>query len=327
MIVGAGIIGLYTVFELLQKGESPSHITVIAQHLPGDQSINYASPYAGAYFNPFADDVSFPKHTYKNFDRIDEFLGYGESGIKRTFTEEHFSEDLLHEDLAAVDFLPDLSLAKSTKPQCFLKVLFTGITFNPPLFIAKLMHKFEKLGVRFIQRRLNSLEEAFEGLPKKAVFNCSGLGAKQLANDSTVFLTRGQVVVIRAPHVDKVVSSWTQNASTYIIPRPFSNTHEVVLGGFYQPHVFDANTYKVEVDDILQRTTELYPEILANNPMELLEILRVVAGSRPSREEGVRIERENTLLGPILHNYGAGGQGYICGLGMAHKNVLLLSLV
>ncbi|KGK35098.1 hypothetical protein JL09_g5752, partial [Pichia kudriavzevii] len=72
-------------------------------------------------------------------------------------------------------------------------------------------------------------------------------------------------------------------------------------------------------EDILRRTTELFPEIL-DRP---LEIIRVAAGLRPSRHGGVRIEVENVEEKLLVHNYGASGYGYQAGLGMAQKAVSL----
>lgn len=284
----------------------------------------YASPYAGAYFNPFADDLSFPRYTYTHYDEFIDFLQSEQPGTDKTWTEEHFSESLNEEDVSGVrQFIPDLSIGHSDKPGCSLVVTFTGITFNPPLLTANLVKRFKELGVKFIRKKLSSLDEAFGGGRKKAVINCSGLGSQILANDDTVFPTRGQVVVIRAPHIKKVVTAWTPEDSTYVIPRP--NSHEVVLGGFYQPHRFDPNTYGDESDDILRRTLSLCPEILLQNDISSRpEIIRQVAGARPSRSGGVRIDRENAPLGPIIHNYGAGGLGYICSLGMAHRSVKLM---
>lgn len=79
----------------------------------------------------------------------------------------------------------------------------------------------------------------------------------------------------------------------------------------------DGSTYSYETDSILQRTKGLSTELAQAEP----EILAVVAGLRPSREGGARIERESLLISEesrvIVHNYGAGGTGFQAGYGMA----------
>ncbi|EDK45529.1 hypothetical protein LELG_03708 [Lodderomyces elongisporus NRRL YB-4239] len=120
--------------------------------------------------------------------------------------------------------------------------------------------------------------------------------------------------------------SWGEREPTYIIKRPFSND-QLILGGYYQKDDWTPDVLLEQTQDILQRTTKLLPKILTDNPhgnkIEDLEILRVVAGLRPGRHGGARIEREKFGGKLLIHNYGASGYGYQAGFGMAHKAVLL----
>ena len=120
---------------------------------------------------------------------------------------------------------------------------------------------------------------------------------------------------------------WGKDEPTYIIKRPFSHD-QLILGGFYQKGDWTSDTLKAQTDDVLKRTTTLFPKILNDNPhgnkIEDLEVIRVVAGLRPGRHGGTRIEKEKFDEGKVLvHNYGAGGYGYQAGLGMAYKAVQL----
>lgn len=325
LTISAGIIGLYTVFELIQRNVEPSSIAIIAEHLPGDQSIYYCSPFAGGYFTPILDDesIGYARYTYENLDKLKQFLGGAGCGIGRAETIEHSKDPIgvrLREQLA---FIPDLEVGKSSVAECVEYIRFNGIVFNSPLLTNNMLEKFKLLGVTVTRKKLKSLLEI--EIPQAIIFNCSGLGAYDLVNDPKVFSTRGQVIVVRAPHIKKVTLAWTADAATYVIPRPDSKTHEVFLGGFYQPYRLDANTYGSESEDILARVTKLCPEILLENAngssIEDLEVLRTAAGARPTREGGVRIEKEETKYGTVIHNYGACGTGYLCGLGMAAKSL------
>lgn len=83
----------------------------------------------------------------------------------------------------------------------------------------------------------------------------------------------------------------------------------------------DGSTYAAETESVLQRAKGLSEDLRAEEP----EILGVVAGMRPSREGGARVEREQILVGgqrrALVHNYGAGGTGFQAGYGMAIEAV------
>ncbi|KAK3214269.1 hypothetical protein GRF29_28g2534850 [Pseudopithomyces chartarum] len=49
LVIGAGVIGLQTANDLLDAGYK---VTILAKHWPGDESIEYASPWAGAIWRP-----------------------------------------------------------------------------------------------------------------------------------------------------------------------------------------------------------------------------------------------------------------------------------
>ena len=55
--------------------------------------------------------------------------------------------------------------------------------------------------------------------------NASGLGAKQLVPDDTMFPVRGQTVLVKG----EVKYAKTMNENRYVIPRPESGT--TILGG------------------------------------------------------------------------------------------------
>lgn len=45
IVIGAGVTGLTTSLALKRKGYK--NVTIVAKHIPGDNSIEYTSPYAG----------------------------------------------------------------------------------------------------------------------------------------------------------------------------------------------------------------------------------------------------------------------------------------
>lgn len=353
-IVGAGIIGLYTAYVLTELEKIPgSQICVVAKYLPGDQSAGgYTSPWAGGNWSCISpnDDATifYDKFTYKNLEKLqkslleffsdknDEWLG-----LSRRPSREFWDWTPDKKKIASLSsYLDDyrvltqaeLDEIKPTAPK--FGIAFKTWNFNCPVFLQNVSTFLkEKHHIKFVKQELTHLAQATSfvnpqsaGNDKHLLFNCTGLGARELGGvkDHKVYPTRGQVVVIKAPHINENCVRWGKDYATYIIPRPGKNK-ELVLGGFLQVDNFNAqDTSQAETDDILKRTLTLLPKI-GKAPGDL-EIMRVAAGLRPSRYGGPRIEKEvksDDAGLTIVHNYGASGYGYQGGLGMSYRAVKL----
>ncbi len=197
-----------------------------------------------------------------------------------------------------------------------LEVVFSGSTFfiRGTRYLPWLMKKIRNHGGLIVKRKLQSLDElsAYD-----VVINCTGLGARLLVGDRTVYPTRGQTVVVKAPEVTKFFQIHRNQSSE----RLYAYLHKdcAVLGGTAEPDnwstVPDPNTTK----DILERCCQVDP------CLREAEVLESVACLRPSRESGVRLEVEDTPTGPvIIHNYGHGSQGIILSWGCAKEAVQLV---
>ncbi|KAF5105152.1 hypothetical protein DV451_000068 [Geotrichum candidum] len=334
VIVGAGIIGLYTAFILTRRnGGKGDHITVLAQHFPGDQSINYTSPWAGGNFSIISGDdpksLLMDKLSFQNLtDIFNEFGDNPAAGLARLPTTELWAEKPPSDRKvnSLKEYVPDLHIMSPEElpsHACF-GLQYTTFNFFSPKFIGFLKDYLSDHGVTFVRRELAHIDEAFTYDPStEAVFNATGIGARNLPGvaDEKVYPTRGQIVVVRAPQIQQNATYWSPSENTYIIPRPHSGGL-VVLGGYLQKNNWNGDTLNYESVSILERTRRLLPDLLKPGTFE---IIRDVAGLRPSREGGVRIEREDRADGKILiHNYGAGGTGYQAGYGMALTAVNLL---
>lgn len=212
-------------------------------------------------------------------------------------------------------------LPKSELPEgAKFGVRYQTYNFNCPVVLVTFKKYLESKGVTFTRKTVSDLSDGFGGDDCKVLFNATGLGARTLGQveDKRCYPTRGQVVVVRVPSVRENRVRWGTDYATYIIPRPGSGGH-VVCGGFLQKNRYTASTFADESEDIIRRTTELMPELKG------AEIVRDAAGLRPSRDGGVRIERQVDQLGrTIIHDYGAGGAGYQSGYGMAKHAISLL---
>lgn len=196
-------------------------------------------------------------------------------------------------------------------------ISFTAVTIFAPTHCKHLKSLLtQEYGVRFERKRLPSLSSAFELYPSaKIVFNCVGGAAETFpgVKDTKCFPTRGQILIAHAPKVSCCMARHGRDYGTYVIPRPNSGG-QVVLGGYQQKHISTGDTFGGETDSIRERTGRLLPALLDDD----VHIMAQLAGLRPSREGGARVEREEVGSGrAVIHNYGAGGTGYQAGIAMS----------
>lgn len=147
------------------------------------------------------------------------------------------------------------------------------------------------------------------------VVNYTGLGAKELANDPTLYPIRGQLVKIsEKPGIPYVsadsMESATSDEATYIFPR----RNDIVLGGTAVAGDFSQEWDEVLGDRLIARCKKLVPALGEVN------VLEKVVGLRPGRET-IRLEHD----GSVIHNYGHGGAGYTVSWGCANAVLELVN--
>ncbi|KAL6355633.1 hypothetical protein LRP88_11236 [Fusarium phalaenopsidis] len=323
VIIGAGIIGLDTALVLSEQGYG-RHITVVAEHLPGDTSVTYTSPWAGCNFSAISGaDLNALKWDHAGYLYLSKLADNPtETFVRRTPSTELWDEAVPHDKIKAMsEYLEDFKIVPNEDLPAGVQagVSFTTFTINAPRHLQYLVERLKsQYGVRFVRQRLPSIHAGFDSLNTSIVFNCIGNAALSLpgVQDTKCYPTRGQVLLTRAPWVQSNIMRHGKDYETYVIPRPESNGN-VILGGYMQKGCSDGSTYSYETDSILERTKELSQELGQRNP----EVLAVFAGLRPSREGGARVEREHVSIAGkdriIVHNYGAGGTGFQAGYGMA----------
>ncbi|UKZ74927.1 hypothetical protein TrVFT333_002597 [Trichoderma virens FT-333] len=310
VIVGAGIIGLDVALVLAERGLGP-FITVIAEHLPGDTSANYTSPWAGCNFSGIsgtdANAIKWDRLGYAHLTKLASEQG-DEAYIRRTDSIEYWDEHVPHDKIKAIsEYLEDLQFkeipSQELPPGVRFGISFTTLTLNAPKHI-----------------EFPTIQAAYASPTTKVVINCTGVAAKTLpgVEDAKCYPTRGQVVLVKAPRVKRNIMRHGRDYETYVIPRPGTDGH-VILGGYMQKGVNDISTYSYETESIVSRCLKLCPEL------QPFDVIASFAGLRPSREGGARIEREEIVVDGkkkvLVHNYGAGGTGYQAGYGMALEAV------
>lgn len=73
---------------------------------------------------------------------------------------------------------------------------FGTFVIEQKYYMRYLTRKLTELGVKFVQRRVENLQE-ITSMGFDCVVNCSGLGASVVAGDSTMYPIRGQVLRVK----------------------------------------------------------------------------------------------------------------------------------
>jgi glycine/D-amino acid oxidase-like deaminating enzyme len=101
------------------------------------------------------------------------------------------------------------------------------LIIEPPIYLRALLDDFRAAGGALVIRRFASLNDVAK-VPERAVFNCTGLGARTLVGDTEVRPARGQLLVLEPqPDVDY---SLYHGDFYYMVPRKDG----VVLGGTFE---------------------------------------------------------------------------------------------
>ena len=191
-------------------------------------------------------------------------------------------------------------------------LVIDGFGIDPPIYLRYLIDRFEAAGGAVELARVDRPEE----VDGDVVVNCSGLGARELVGDESMFPIRGQVVAVADPGIERGIADESDpDRIAYIYPR----TTEIVLGGTRTVGAVDPVPTPVIAERILADAAVLDPRLA--EPTVLAE--RV--GLRPGRPE-VRLEAGRLADGrPIVHDYGHGGAGYIMSWGCADEVVAIVA--
>lgn len=308
-LVGCGVIGLTTGIRLLESGRDA---TIIARDLPPATTSNVAAA------------VWFPYHVLP-FDRVLDWsltsldVYYALAADPVTGISLMTFIDLFDEAVGDPWWCKAVRYFRRPSPDELPAGYADGHVAEVPLietpvFVAWLVERFRALGGRIEQREVIDLRRL--AVERGLVVNCSGLGARRLAGDDSVYPVRGQIIrVSRPPGVDRVLfDEHGHLAFAYVIPR----RTEVILGGTAGEGDWNTAVDPATAGEIMDKCVQLAPELAGARVIEHL------VGLRPGRPS-VRLEVERLNdSSAIVHNYGHGGAGFTLAWGCAEEAVALV---
>ncbi|KAM8833540.1 D-aspartate oxidase [Synchiropus picturatus] len=311
VVVGGGVVGFSTAV-CVAEALSFCSVTLLAEKFTPDTTSDGA---AGLLFSAPFPDIALERQRRWFKDGLDHLMAIAASanspdaGVMLSSGWQIFKEVPEEKTPFFADLLPSFRLMTDRELKQFpghkFGHAFSTIKCECSTYLLWLENRLKKAGGRVQQRKVNRLEE-LSGYD--IIINCSGLGARTLVGDTTVYPVRGQVLKLEAPWLKHFIRAG--DGMTYIYP----GIHHVTVGGTRQQ-----DDWRLEVDDgdtqsILQRCSQLVPSI------GKAKVLGQWVGLRPSRRNP-RVEREVVQLGgrrvPVVHNYGHGGWGVTLAWGTA----------
>lgn len=296
-VVGAGVIGLTAAIRLAQAGHAV-HV-VAAERTPHTTSDVAAAIHFPYLAEPRARILAWAAHSLDVLRALADDPGSGVHCHAARIVEP--GRDPWWRGL--VDAFEDVGpAAQGHAYDCRVPVV------TMPVHMAFLEAWARRLGIGFTGRRLGSLADVGAC---DAIVNCSGLGARELVQDRSMFAIQGQVVRVQAP-VPRALLVET-DPPTYAIPRPDG----VVVGGTAVVGAEGTSPDAAVERDILQRAVGHEPRLAG-----ALVLARAV-GLRPGRPS-IRLEPDLSGPVPVVHNYGHGGSGVTLSWGCAAESVRLV---
>lgn len=257
-VLGCGVSGLSTA-RLLQRRfqNGPGTVTIYAKALPPDTTSNIA----GASWGPtsvYEDDQVDAKfddqfrRACQISNRAFQLLVGPEYGVRWTEMFELLrSEMSLDRELAGGDALyPARQIHRDPQRYFGFPVVrqYSTMLIEPSIYLSALLRDFYIAGGRVVVKEFRNRREIAR-LREPVVFNCTGLGSRELFDDEELIPVRGQLeVLLPQPEIDYCYLS-----SGYMFPR----RDGIILGGTWDHGDWSLTPNAEQANHILETHTAI----------------------------------------------------------------------
>jgi D-amino-acid oxidase len=300
-IIGSGVTGLSTAIVLLEAGHQ---VNIITAALPAQTT----SAKAAAIWFPYAvfpkDKANaWSKYAYGVFQDLCRVPESGVSMVPLTVLIEK-EEDAWWKGAFPAEAI---RLASDDElPAAYSLAYIADVPLvETHIYLDYVMQRFLDLGGQLKVELVKDVDSLLAN--NDWVINCSGLGARELVSDNSLYPIQGQLVKVeKQPGVNCIVADFAfgekQQDLAYVVVREDC----IVLGGTNVKKAEGAEPDDEVTKGVIARCREIAPQL------KDVEIKTVEVGLRPGRPE-IRLEKE----GRLIHNYGHGGGGYTVSWGCA----------
>jgi len=311
-VLGAGVTGLTTAISLL---DAECDVEVVTAG-PVEATTSYlaAAVWFPTHVGPPDRVAAWGRDTY------DVLAEQAEAGVPGVVMRESLT--LYREPPGEPDWVASVGHVRPATAVELPAGYAYGLRFAVPLvempqYLPWLVEQVRERGGGLHTRRVGSLSELVGGDDTAdAVVNCSGLAARSLVGDLSVYPVRGQIVRVTNPGLSlSVRDEHHPGGRAYVHPR----AEDCILGGTLQENSWDTRVDLTVAEEIIDRCQDLVPELADASVIEHL------VGLRPGRPT-VRLEEAtpDSARARVIHNYGHGGSGITLSWGCAHNVTDLL---
>ena len=250
-VIGSGVMGLSTA-RLVQEAGFP--VTIYAAALPPDTTSNIA----GGQFHPFAvfrEDSATPEFKAQFARAVDyswrrfQIMVGDDYGIRwlPTYVETETPEAQFVANYPPVNRL----LTASEHPFPWESALrYDTMYVETGRYLRQMIRDVQLAGGRIEIRRFASPAD-IGALPEALVFNCTGLGSRDLFGDQELHPIRGQLAILE-PQPEVRYAALGEFG--YMFPR----ADGILLGGTFERDVFDVTPDPAAIARIIERNKRFF---------------------------------------------------------------------
>jgi hypothetical protein len=271
VVVGAGVIGLYTAYDLVRRGYT--NLTIVARdytnltsHKAGG-SLGFAS-YNAPEFQEVIDQISIDSYMFYASIVHQQHPDFTEGAVMVPFylkNREHsgFERFVNKVMMPAKDVVLDFGNGVTQEMVAY----DDGIFIHTEKMLGLLYAYLTAFEVQFEQKEIVNLSE----ISSSFIINCTGLGAQTLADDQDLIPVQGHLITLKDQNPDDLQYiiylpfEYATTATGYRIERFFyqapkqtAGDHLGVIGGTYIEGASDASPHVEEFDTLIQRAKDFY---------------------------------------------------------------------
>lgn len=257
-VIGCGVNGLSTARMLQRRyGNAGATVTIYARDLPPNTTSNIA----GGFWSPTSvfDERAITPQFNEKFrlacrisNRAFQLLAGTEYGVRwiETFELIHNEANLTRELAGGNDLYPGQETHRDPDHYFGFKYVrqYSTMLIEPQTYLNALLRDFYVAGGKVVVKEFRDRRELLR-LPEQVIFNCTGLGARELFNDQKLGPVRGQLeILLPQPEIDYCYLS-----SGYMFPR-----HDgIILGGTFDHNDWSLDPRVDQRDGILESHLEV----------------------------------------------------------------------